>query len=820
MEEKRSECFLVERSYEEQYFQLKTKFHESKKDEFQLCNLIMDNEIGKLNFMENACKLQKNQNKKGEEFPLLDQDFFNFIQVNQTEIMDHIKRVQNSTEPFSLNFFGLETLKRKYLLQTHDGYLESIDNFLIRVSLYIWRDNWVEFQSMYRNLRNRNYIHATPTLFNAGCKNAQLASCFLLGVEDSITSIYDNLKNVAIISKNAGGVGLHISSIRGADSYIYGSNGHSNGIVPMLRVFNSTAKYVDQGGGKRNGSFAIYIEPHHIDIFSFLEMKKNTAKPEVVARDLFYAIWMNDLYMKQVLNDGSWYLFCPNEAKGLADVHGEAYEILYWKYVKENKYRKEIRARELWTQILRTCIETGSPYILFKDQCNRCSNQQNLGTIKSSNLCTEIIQYSSPDEIAVCNLASISLPSCLQTNPKLEMLKTGNLVLLSKENCSFCDLAKFYLKKHDIPFLENPSCSSYISSSKTFPKIFHDGEFIGGFQEVWENYLCPIFDYEKLGRLSESLVRNLNQVIDINHYPLEACKNSNMKHRPLGIGCSGLANVFFEMLEPYTSEKARSINRKIFETMYFYSLKQSIALAKESGFYSSFPNSPASRGQLHFDLFSKDNQYTHQFHYDWDSLRSQLIQYGMKNSLLIALMPTASTSQILGNTESFEPLTSHFFLRRTLSGEFCVINRQLQDLLLGINLWNEDMKDKLIFYKGSVQSIQELPKFLKEVYRTVWEIPQKSLIEMASDRGYFVDQSQSFNIYLPEASIPLLEKILLYGWKKQLKTGAYYTRLGSTAIAQTQNFFLTKDKESQIIQQQSTDSSKDIEYMECENCSS
>ena len=791
---------------EQLIYKLKTQIYESDSIEKELVSLLKENEFLDVNFLENVKILQNNHNRMGEKYPLLDENFYFFILENEKKILQLVQEVQSSTQLYDISYFGLETLKNKYLLKTHDGYKESIDNFFIRVSLYIWQSNLINFQKMYANLRQGLYLPATPTLFNAGCKMSQLASCFLMGNSDSIEGIFESVKETAKISKLSGGVGLHVHTIRGNGSYIYGTNGTSNGIIPMLKVYNDTARYVDQGGGKRNGSFAIYLEPWHSDILPFLSLKKNIGSDEVRARDLFYALWVPNLFMEKVKNNEDWYLMNPSVSVNLSKVHGVEFNKLYEKYVSEGKYVEKIKARELWVEICRMQIETGSPYILYKDNCNSLSNQKNLGTIQSSNLCCEIIQYSDDKEVAVCNLSSIALPKFLDQNVRKDSLK--NVVLVTKENCFYCHLAKYFLEKNQIEYQTYPHDSTtgeYLmetTSGTTYPQIFSEANSIGGFTELWKNYLQPVFNYDKLGQIVGDIVENLNEVIDRNMYPLEKSEKSNKRHRPMGIGVQGMADVFNQLLIPYDSEQAKQINRDIFETMYFFALKRSCSLSKIKGPYETFEGSPLSQGLFHFDLYDEKNKYPYKMKYHWESLRSEIRQHGVRNSLLIALMPTASTSQISGNTESFEPLTSQYYLRRTLNGEFYVINRFLQNLLKACNVWNQEMKEKLIYYKGSIQMIPEIPNMIKDVFRTVWEISQKNLIDMASERQYFVDQSQSFNIYLNNPSIELLNKIHFYGYQKLLKTGSYYIR--TRAITSGQNFFISSAREKQI---------------ECETCS-
>lgn len=791
---------------EELIYNLKTQIYESEDIERELCKILKEKEFTNHNFVENVKILQENKNRLGEKYPLLDVSFYYYVIENQKKILSIIDEVQKNTKLYEITFFGLETLKNKYLLTTHDGYKESIDNFLIRVSLYIWQDDLLKFKNMYSNLREGNYIPATPTLFNAGCINSQLASCFLLGNSDSIDGIFDSVKETAKISKMSGGIGLHVHTIRGNGSYIYGTNGTSNGIVPMLKVYNDVARYVDQGGGKRNGSFAVYLEPWHSDIISFLNLKKSIGSDEVRARDLFYALWTPNLFMEKVLHDEDWYLMNPSISKNLSKVHGEEFNKLYDKYVKEGKYVEKIKARELWTEVCRMQIETGSPYILYKDHCNQLTNQSNLGTIQSSNLCCEIIQYSDDKEIAVCNLSSISLKNCLEKNVRQQSLR--NVLIVTKEDCFYCCLAKFFLEKNGIPYQEFKNDSEtgislfQNSLGDTYPQIFSGNECIGGFTELWNEYLKPTFNFNKLANIVGDIVENLNEVINKNHYPLEKSKTSNLRHRPMGIGVQGLADVFNQLLISYDSEDAKELNRHIFETMYYFALSKSCEISKKLGPYDSFEGSPLSRGLFHFDLYDKENKYPYKFKYDWDSLRSSIKEYGVRNSLLIALMPTASSSQILGNTESFEALTSQYYVRRTLNGEYYVINRFFQNMLKACNLWNEDIKNKLVYYKGSIQNIKEIPQMIKNVFKTVWEISVKSTIDMASDRQYFIDQSQSFNIHLSDPSIKLLNQIHFYGYKKLLKTGSYYIR--TRAVSTGQAFYMSAEKEKEL---------------QCENCS-
>ena len=599
---------------------------------------------------------------------------------------------------FNYDYFGFKTLERSYLLKINNEIVERPQHMLMRVAVGIHKDDLDAVVETYNGLSEGWFTHATPTLFNSGTPKPQMSSCFLLTTqEDSISGIYDTLKQCAKISQNAGGIGLSIHDIRATGSYIKGTNGTSNGIVPMLRVFNDTARYVDQGGGKRKGSFAIYIEPWHADIHDFLDLKKNHGKEEQRARDLFYALWIPDLFMKRVEENGEWTLMCPNECPGLADNHGAAFEKLYTKYETEGKGRKTIKAQDLWFKILESQIETGTPYMLYKDAANGKSNQQNLGTIRSSNLCTEIIEYTAPDEVAVCNLASLALP-----------------------------------------------------------KYVNDGAF----------------DHEKLFQVTYQVTKNLNRIIDRNYYPIPEARNSNMRHRPIGLGVQGLADVFILMRHPFDSDEARALNREIFETIYYAACTASKDLAKEEGAYETFKGSPASEGRLQFDLWG----VTPTDRWEWDVLKDEIKEHGMRNSLLLAPMPTASTAQILGNNECFEPYTSNIYTRRTLSGEFIIVNKHLLRDLTKLGLWDDDMKNRIISANGSIQNINEIPDNLKALYRTAWEIPQRALIDMSADRGAYICQSQSLNVFMENVNTAKLTSMHFYSWKKGLKTGMYYLR--------------------------------------------
>ncbi len=646
--------------------------------------------------------------KNGKKTPLIADDVWQVIEDN-AELLDSTIIYDRD---FAFDYFGFKTLEKSYLLKIDGKIVERPQHMFMRVALGIHKNDIDSIIATYNLLSERWFTHATPTLFNAGTPKAQMSSCFLLTMkEDSIDGIYDTLKQTAKISQSAGGIGLAIHDIRATGSYIGGTNGTSNGIVPMLRVFNDTARYVDQGGGKRKGAFAIYIEPWHADIFSFLDLRKNHGKEEMRARDLFFALWICDLFMKRVEADGEWSLFCPNEAPGLSDCHGEVFEALYTKYEAEGRARKTIKAQELWFAILDSQIETGTPYMLYKDAANSKSNQQNLGTIKSSNLCTEIIEYTSPEEVAVCNLASIALPR----------------------------------------FVINGS-----------------------------------FDQQKLYEVTYQVALNLNKIIDNNYYPVEEARNSNLRHRPIGLGVQGLADVFILLRLPFESDLAKLLNKNIFETIYFAAMTASKDLAIKEGPYSTFQGSPLSKGQFQFDLWN----VAPSTRWDWDSLRKEVMEHGVRNSLLLAPMPTASTSQILGNNECFEPYTSNIYSRRVLSGEFIIVNKHLLKDLISLGLWNNDMKNRIIAANGSVQNIKEIPDDIKELYKTVWEIKQRNLIDMAADRGAFICQSQSLNLFVDSPSISKLTSMHFYGWKKGLKTGMYYLR--SQAATQAVQFTIEK----------------------------
>lgn len=633
--------------------------------------------------------------KTNQNASLLSEDVYQTIMANKDLLDSSIIYDRD----FRYDYFGFKTLTRSYLMKLNGKIAERPQQMLMRVSVGIHKNDIESAIKTYNLMSEGWFTHATPTLFNSGTPKPQMSSCFLLTTkEDSISGIYDTLKSCAKISQSAGGIGLSIHDVRATGSYIKGTNGTSNGIVPMLRVFNDTARYVDQGGGKRKGSFAIYIEPWHADIMDFLDLKKNHGKEEQRARDLFYALWIPDLFMKRVKENGDWTLMCPHECPGLSDTHSAAFEKLYLSYEAAGKGRKTIKAQDLWFKILESQIETGTPYMLYKDAANAKSNQQNLGTIKSSNLCTEIIEYTAPDEIAVCNLASLALPK-------------------------------------------------YVNDDATF-------------------------DFNKLFEVTYQATINLNKIIDENYYPVEEAKNSNLRHRPIGLGVQGLADAFIMMGYPFESEEARRLNREVFETIYYASMTASKDLAKEFGPYETFEGSPVSQGVFQYDMWG----VTPSNRWEWDVLKDEVKTYGVRNSLLLAPMPTASTAQILGNNECFEPYTSNIYTRRVLSGEFIIVNKHLLKDLVKEGLWNKEMRQKIMASNGSIQNIPEIPANLKELYKTAWEISQKAIIDQAADRGAYICQSQSLNIFMENANFGKLTSMHFYGWEKGLKTGMYYLR--------------------------------------------
>jgi ribonucleoside-diphosphate reductase subunit M1 len=725
-----------------------------------------------------------------EHYPLISPELYQIVEKNK----DLLDAKVISSRDFNYDYFGIKTLIRAYLLKINKKIVERPQHMLMRVSLGIHGEDIESAIETYNMMSQKLFTHATPTLFNAGTRRPQLSSCFLMQLkEDSIEGIYDTLKQTALISKNAGGIGIATHKIRANGTFIKGTNGISNGIIPMLRVFNNTARYVDQGGGKRKGSFAIYLEPWHADIMGFIELRKNHGNEEDRCRDLFLGLWIPDLFMERVQNDEMWSLMCPDECPGLHEVYGNKFKELYEKYESEKRYKKQIKARKLWDNIIQSQIETGTPYMLYKDACNEKSNQKNLGTIQSSNLCTEIIEYTAPDEIAVCNLASISLPKCLTIK---NLSSKDKIIIYGKSTCKYCFMAKKYLDKKDISYeyisLDNKEkkdefFNKYPDTPKTFPRIFINDELIGGYNELIV-YNKSTFNFSKLGKITKTITKNLNKVIDINYYPVPEAKKSNMRHRPIGIGVQGLADVFMKLKIPFDSDYARELNKQIFETIYYYSLETSMMIAQKDGPYETFEGSPASQGILQFDMWNKKPSDR----YNWNNLKNKIKKNGLRNSLLVAPMPTASTSQILGNNECFEPYTSNIYMRRTLAGEFICINKYLIKDCLDIGIWSDLLKEKIIQNNGSIMNIKEIPDSFKSIYKTVWEISQKRILDMACDRGMYIDQSQSLNIYMKEISYSKITSMHFYGWKNGLKTGMYYLRTKPAVDAI--KFSLNKEK--------------------------
>lgn len=679
--------------------------------------------------------------KTGHNAALIADDVYQIIMENR-EVLDSSIIYDRD---FRYDYFGFKTLTRSYLMKLDGRIAERPQQMLMRVAVGIHKHDIKSAIKTYNLMSEGWFTHATPTLFNSGTPKPQMSSCFLLTMkEDSISGIYDTLKSCAQISQSAGGIGLAIHDIRATGSYIKGTNGTSNGIVPMLRVFNDTARYVDQGGGKRKGSFAIYIEPWHADVFDFLDLKKNHGKEEARARDLFYALWIPDLFMKRVKDNGDWTLMCPHECPGLSETHSAEFEALYTKYEREGKGRKTVKAQDLWFKILESQIETGTPYMLYKDAANSKSNQQNLGTIKSSNLCTEIMEYTAPDEIAVCNLASIALPK-------------------------------------------------FVTESKAF-------------------------DHDKLFEVTYQATINLNKIIDENFYPVEEARKSNMRHRPIGLGVQGLADAFIMMGYPFESAEARELNKEVFATIYYAAMTASKDLAKELGAYETFAGSPVSKGIFQFDMWGVEGSQR----WEWDVLREEVKKYGVRNSLLLAPMPTASTAQILGNNECFEPYTSNIYTRRVLSGEFIIVNKHLLKDLVKEGIWNKDMRQKIMAHNGSIQNIQEIPQHLKDLYKTAWEISQKAIIDQAADRGAYICQSQSLNIFMENANFGKLTSMHFYGWEKGLKTGMYYlrTKAATDAIKFTVDKAVVEEPSAQTIEEQQAAIACSLDNPDaCEMCS-
>jgi ribonucleoside-diphosphate reductase subunit M1 len=764
----------------------------------------------------------------GSVKPVIGESFFNDVMEN-AEFLDNV--IDHARDNL-IDYFGFKTLERAYLLKSNGKIIERVQHLWMRVAVGLHKKDKDAIVRTYDLLSLKYFVHATPTLFNIGTPNPQMSSCYLVALEDdSINGIFNTISECASISKWAGGIGLHIHNIRGAGAPINGTNGTSNGIVPMLRVFNATARYVDQGGGRRNGSIAIYMEPWHSDIYEWVDMKRNQGDDELRARDLFYALWVPDLFMSRVDADQEWSLFSSDSAPGLSDVYGYKFKELYEKYEEEGRAYKKVKARELWMKILDSQMETGTPYILYKDAANTKSNQKNLGVIKSSNLCTEIMEYSDKDETAVCNLASISLPNFV-TYPKF----TSEPTVYTKQGCVWCDRLKILFKRRkisykeinvadkDIPFIK---CKLGI---KTFPRVYLSDVEIGGYTEC-ETHIEPIFDFEKLESVVHVIVDNLNKIIDDNLYPTPKCKRSNFSHRPIGVGIQGLADVFLMMDMAFDSERANILNTKISATIYYAALEMSCKLSERRGramktlmktetietlfvdpsdpvsklyriddndartnlinvccptvaeytaamrgsppgAYSTFDGSPISNGMLQFDMWgvSPDERY------DWSSLKQRIKRYGIRNSLLVAPMPTASTSQILGNNECFEPFTSNIYTRRTLSGEYIMVNKHLVKELVAHGMWSDDIKDSIIKYNGSVQHIDTIPKAVRDKYKTAWELSMKTIIDMSASRGAYICQSQSLNVWMESPTYRTLTSMHFYSWRAGLKTGMYYLR--------------------------------------------
>jgi ribonucleoside-diphosphate reductase alpha subunit len=725
----------------------------------------------------------------GKHHPLISKELKAVVFKHREEIQSWF----DYDRDYLLDYFGFKTLERAYLMKINNVIVERPQHMWMRVAIGIHGDDLDAVRMTYNLMSQKYFTHATPTLFNAGTPRPQMSSCYLLAMEnDSINGIYNTLHDCASISKWAGGIGLHIHNVRAEGSHIRGTNGTSNGIVPMLQVFNYTARYVDQGGGKRAGSFAIYIEPWHGDIESFLDMKKNHGDEELRARDLFYALWIPDLFMERVRDDKEWTLMCPDKCPGLSDAVGNEFKTLYEKYESENKGIKVVKARKIWLKILDSQMETGVPYILYKDHANNKSNQKNLGTIKSSNLCCEIMEYSDDKETAVCNLASIALGRFV-TYGNFDM---GNppIKLYTKNNCKWCRRAKKWFKIRNIEyeeiFIKDDELEQFKTDHnvETIPLIYVNEQKLGGFSDLKNSSaFMPTFDYDLLHQITKVVTENLNKVIVKNFYPTNKTRTSNMRHRPIGIGVQGLADTFALMNVPFHSDEAKVINSQIFETIYHAALEKSMELSKRDGPYVSFKGSPASKGILQFDMWG-----VYPTRYPWDVLKQKIKLYGLRNSLLIAPMPTASTSQILGFNECFEPFTSNIYLRRTLAGEFVMVNKYLMNELEELDLWTDEVKNQIIKYNGSVQEIEAIPKHLKDKYKIVWEIPMKHLIDMSADRGAFICQSQSLNLWMKDPDYQRLTSMHFYSWKKGLKTGIYYLR--TKAKAAPQQFTIEPDK--------------------------
>ena len=804
-------------------------------------------------FSETITSLYNNTDVNGEPSPLISDEVFAFVKKNKTKLNSYI----DYRRDYNFDYFSLKTLEKAYLMKINNVIAERIQHMFMRVSLGLYPNSIKDALETYDLLSQKYFIHATPTLFHSGTPRPQLLSCFLLEVGDSVDGMYSAMKNCALISKWAGGIGCHIHSIRGNNSRIRSTNGKSNGIVPMLKVFNDIARHINQSG-KRNGSFAMYLEPWHPDIMAFLECKKNHGDEDARARDLFYAMWMPDLFMERVVKNESWTLFCPDKCKGLVEAYGDDFKILYEKYeADESNIIKRMPAREIWMAILNSQMETGTPYICYKDACNKKSNQKNLGTIKSSNLCTEIIEYSNENEYACCTLASIGLPKYVIP---FDVSTLTNITVYTIDNCKTCQYAKNMLTFYDIDYtmvkidLDNDTEFETLAEKSgkspdnlSFPLVFKDSTLVGGFNELY-NLFRPTFDFEKLISVVRRIVKNLNNVIDLNFYPVEETKRSNLKHRPVGIGVQGLADVYAQFKYPFDSDEAKQLNREIFAVIYYTACQMSMELARDRnermvefkaqikgkvlpelysktamkncrgvklyhelsvsqceierdsflGSYSSFIGSPISEGKFQFDLWGKEPiKEVSGMTLDWEQLRTDIMTHGIRNSLLLAPMPTASTSQILGNNECIEPFTSNIYSRSTLAGQFIVINKFLQKDMLSLGLWNNSLKDQIIINDGSIQNIKNIPTIIKELYKISWDLSMKDVIDQAADRAIYVCQSQSLNLWIKNPDTNKLSSMHMYSWKKGLKTGIYYLR--RRAVSKAQQFSIDPEQNDECL---------------------
>ena len=804
-------------------------------------------------FSETITSLYNNADVNGEPSPLISDEVFAFVKKNKTKLNSYI----DYRRDYNFDYFSLKTLEKAYLMKINNVIVERIQHMFMRVSLGLYPNSIKDALETYDLLSQKYFIHATPTLFHSGTPRPQLLSCFLLEVGDSVDGMYSAMKNCALISKWAGGIGCHIHSIRGNNSRIRSTNGKSNGIVPMLKVFNDIARHINQSG-KRNGSFAMYLEPWHPDIMAFLECKKNHGDEDARARDLFYAMWMPDLFMERVVKNESWTLFCPDKCKGLVEAYGDDFKILYEKYeADESNIIKRMPAREIWMAILNSQMETGTPYICYKDACNKKSNQKNLGTIKSSNLCTEIIEYSNENEYACCTLASIGLPKYVIP---FDVSTLTNITVYTIDNCKMCQYVKNMLTFYDVDYttvkidLDNDAELATLAEKSgkspddlSFPLVFKDSALVGGFNELY-NLFRPTFDFEKLISVVRRIVKNLNNVIDLNFYPVEETKRSNLKHRPVGIGVQGLADVYAQFKYPFDSDEAKQLNREIFAVIYYTACQMSMELARDRnermvefkaqikgkvlpelysktamkncrgvklyhelnvsqceierdsflGSYSSFIGSPISEGKFQFDLWGKEPiKEVSGMTLDWEQLRTDIMTHGIRNSLLLAPMPTASTSQILGNNECIEPFTSNIYSRSTLAGQFIVINKFLQKDMLSIGLWNNSLKDQIIINDGSIQNIKNIPTIIKELYKISWDLSMKDVIDQAADRAIYVCQSQSLNLWIKNPDTNKLSSMHMYSWKKGLKTGIYYLR--RRAVSKAQQFSIDPEQNDECL---------------------